>query len=1023
MPNGKLGGDKGTWTFDGDHTITLTFAVDGNPDEYQFYKAGDVMTLFVLTGFDEDENGGEKALVMTGTDNNHVTQFAKKISQCAASLERAITYTTDEISIEKSVYGNPIVGTENDSLTYGGDPSILVDGDTVYLFAGHDTATTEDYIIPEYLCYSSKDLVNWEYKGVPFVVNKTNVPWASGNTSAWASQVLKHNGKYYLYYCTWGNSTYSGYQCIGVAVADKPEGPYTNASTTPLINGLTMTTENTSGWNDIDPTGWIETDENGVEHIYLNWGNSVNYTCELNDDMVSVKDQNGDGKITSADIVTTTINNLDGTYTEAPYLYRRTDANGKYTGKYYLFFAKDWREQWAYATTDDIMSGSWDYGNLMMSAPATSNTSHGAVFDFNGKTYFVYHNGSLPGGSGFRRVANIQEVTFNDDGSIDTMEELSTGISGTATTITTYDGKYVGHDAFTNPLVDTSYPLTKTVTVGEENGTNTEWEIVAGKTNSVDSTYVSIQSHNKPGLYIKAEGTSVVLTQDDTNTMSDAMTFITRKALNGSDTMVSFESVSKPGYYLTYVGSKLSLSTGSSADNCSFTVGDVVIGTPAPTPEATPEPTPAANMEFDFEEQVPGTILEFKTSDQDAYTEIDGVTIGIGSRSSGGDSTTKVYIAAGEGVDGSQALAIANGKFSNADSRGPRIQFTTPVIPDGATAELTMQVRLDSGNELNVSNDFTTQKDDVNVNATADGTTWNTVKVTIERTGSVYKRTLYTNGEQQFTDSVSEFPVFWGINAQNTPALNLYIDNVSIETITAGSTPEVTPKPTENPDSEKANLKVEYDYEHSTKTQKLVNLYSTNIDSFSAVELKFNLPSELVSNIKTLSVLNCGTSTAKAQKVTGESNRINVAIMNADAVECNNGMFATVKIELNEDISSDWILELESAEISDIDKLYQYEDGTLTYESSTIQPIPPAEINGVTTADNSVTFTIKNLNGETVDAYVASYGDGRLTGISKTEVNVDSNTKTLTVEGNFGGNVKVMVWNGLEALADSVTVQ
>ncbi|MFR0848334.1 MAG: hypothetical protein ACLSG9_10575 [Eubacterium sp.] len=62
-----------------------------------------------------------------------------------------------------------------------------------------------------------------------------------------------------------------------------------------------MTEPETSGWNDIDPTAWIETDSKGVEHRYLAWGNGKLYVCELNEDMVSIKDLNGDGKITATE--------------------------------------------------------------------------------------------------------------------------------------------------------------------------------------------------------------------------------------------------------------------------------------------------------------------------------------------------------------------------------------------------------------------------------------------------------------------------------------------------------------------------------------------------------------------------------------------------------------------------------------------------------------------------------------------------------------------------------------------------
>ncbi len=781
LSDGTIGGEKGTWEFDGDYTVTLKFTADGDEDKYEFYKAGDTMEMFVLAGFDEDENGGEKALVMTGVDNNYKTQFAKKINQCAAYLESLPAEATEAVKITKSENGNPIAGfDEKGAITYGGDPSVLVDGDTVYLYVGHDVSTNDSYNIPEYLCYSSKDLVNWEYHGSVFKVNKSTVSWAGGSDSAWAGQVMKYNDKYYLYYCTWANSTYGGYQCIGVATSDSPTGPFTNVSVTPLINGQTMTTENTSTWNDIDPTLWIEKDADGNDRIYMAWGNSIAYTCELNPDMVSVKDVSGDGKITNADIKTVTFNNLEGTYTEAPSLYRRMDENGNYTGKYYMFFAKDWREQWAYATTDDVMSGSWDYENLMMSANATSNTSHGMVFDFNGKTYFIYHNGALPGGSGYRRVANIQEVVFNEDGTIDTMEELSTGISGTATMITTYDGLYLGHDAFVNPLSDASYPLERVVRVGEQDGTNTEWEIVQGKASAIDTSYVSLQAYNKPGLYIKADGTEVVLTQDYDNTAASAMTFITRKALNGNEAMISFESLTETGMYLTYVGNKLMLTNGSAADNASFTVADVEISQPDPTPIPTPEPTPEPRKVIDFNTETPEVIRYLLASTQTSYIDIDGIAVHIGVRGSGADYSTGAAIESGSGVDGSQALKLMNGKFTSSN-RGPRVEITTPTVPEGGSVELTMQVKADSANGLFVGN-TTTEQGATSANITADGSTWNTVKVVIERTDSGYTRTLSTNGTQIFTDNAAMFPVLWG--SANNNSGNLYIDDIVVETIT-----------------------------------------------------------------------------------------------------------------------------------------------------------------------------------------------------------------------------------------------
>ena len=69
----------------------------------------------------------------------------------------------EPIVIEKSEFGNPIGGFDAEgNLIYEGDPAVLVDGDTVYLYTGHDTAKEESYVIPEYQCYSAKDMKNWK---------------------------------------------------------------------------------------------------------------------------------------------------------------------------------------------------------------------------------------------------------------------------------------------------------------------------------------------------------------------------------------------------------------------------------------------------------------------------------------------------------------------------------------------------------------------------------------------------------------------------------------------------------------------------------------------------------------------------------------------------------------------------------------------------------------------------------------------------------------------------------------------
>lgn len=472
---------------------------------------------------------------------------------------------------------------------YGGDPSILVDGDTVYLYVGHDIATGEAYSIIDYSVYSSKDLKNWDYHGPVF--KTSDISWASDKTSAWAGQVMERHGRYYLYYCTW-DRTSKGKQSIGVAVADNPTGPFKDIGK-PLVKG-TLTEPETSGWNDIDPTAWIETDSKGVEHRYLAWGNGKLYVCELNEDMISVKDLNGDGKITATEKDTNgddvaVDSPLYGdiickasptSYTEAPWIYRRKDANGKPYGKYYLFYAYGWREQMAYTTTDDLLTGTFEPGKIIMEPAATSNTNHMAVFDFKGKTYFIYHNGMLMGGSGFRRSASIAEVHFNEDGSINYIPETAAGINGTTTTIATTAGDTLYHSHFKNSTSDKDYPYLKIAvsTTATNDTLDSQWVLVPGKADTSNAEYVSIQSENKPGLYLTANSDkTVTLAQDAVYTkgvpvseVGKAQTFKKVAALDGTKGAYSYESVTQPGLYITAGAKGLTLTNGADTAAVSF---------------------------------------------------------------------------------------------------------------------------------------------------------------------------------------------------------------------------------------------------------------------------------------------------------------------------------------------------------------------------------------------------------------------------------------------------------------------
>ncbi len=453
---------------------------------------------------------------------------------------------------------NPIIKEDDrGNRVYAGDPAAIVVGDTVYLFVGHDTSTTDYYYMPEWLCYSSKDLVNWKYEGVP--MKASDFLWGSAS-DAWAGEVEYYNGKYYFFMCK--NAT-----GISVGVSDNVTGPYTD-----LLKGKKLVepgwTKGKVGWDDIDPTVWIEDDENGVEHRYISWGNSNCYIAELTEDMTSLVDLNGDGAVNGGDIKEITINNIpsNSKFTEAPWIYKRGDL-------YYLFFASNWHEELSYAVSENV-EGPYEYGGLLMPAGGSSNTNHPSVIDFKGKTYIFYHTGALPWGSGYRRSVCIEELRFNPDGSIDTFEESSVGLDGTKVYISPVSNPeakiYHGH--FANSTDPNAYPAGSMVfcdnlTVNEA---DFWWEIIPGRGNE---EYVSIQSVNKMGYFITDYNSHIKLLHDNDGQKGNMMTFVEREGLAGVG--VSYESVTHKGMFLTVSNGKLILTRGYNPKDASFIITEV----------------------------------------------------------------------------------------------------------------------------------------------------------------------------------------------------------------------------------------------------------------------------------------------------------------------------------------------------------------------------------------------------------------------------------------------------------------
>src|SRR5690606_25800837 len=276
--------------------------------------------------------------------------------------------------------GNPIIQHH-----FTADPAALVKDDTLWLYTGHDfEGGQRGYVMKDWLVYSTTDMKTFTEYPVPLHVDEFK--WATSK-AAFAGHVTERNGKYYWYVST----NHTG---IGVAVSDRPEGPFKDALGKPLLTNKDCFAS-THSWACIDPAVYI--DDDGTAWIF--WGNRECYYAKLKDNMIEI-----DGEIKQV--------NFDGfSFTEAPWIH-------KHKGKYYLTYATEFPEKIAYAMADNIQ-GPYEYKGILNEIAGNSNTNHQSIVKFKGQWYFIYHNGGInTDGGSYSRSVCIDRMEYNEDGTI-----------------------------------------------------------------------------------------------------------------------------------------------------------------------------------------------------------------------------------------------------------------------------------------------------------------------------------------------------------------------------------------------------------------------------------------------------------------------------------------------------------------------------------------------------------------------------------------------------------------------------
>lgn len=295
---------------------------------------------------------------------------------------------------------NPVIRDQ-----FTADPTARVFNGKMYLFPSHDIPAPESFPRKDWFCmadyhvFSSSDLTAWTDHGV--ILSQEKVDWVNPTSfSMWAPDCVGRNGKYYFYFPA--NVKAGRGFGIGVAIADKPEGPYT-PQPEPIAKIM-----------GIDPSVFI--DKDGQAYIYYSMGRI--FAAKLKENMTELASD----PVVVGDLPTKGL-------VEGPFFFEKN-------GIYYMTYphVENKIERLEYAIGDNPLGPFKVTGVIMDETPMGTWTNHHSLVEYNGQWYLFYHNSAYSPRFDKNRSACIDSLFFNADGTIRKVIPTNRGVGITAAT-------------------------------------------------------------------------------------------------------------------------------------------------------------------------------------------------------------------------------------------------------------------------------------------------------------------------------------------------------------------------------------------------------------------------------------------------------------------------------------------------------------------------------------------------------------------------------------------------------------
>ncbi|HJS54675.1 MAG TPA: glycoside hydrolase family 43 protein [Chitinophagaceae bacterium] len=297
------------------------------------------------------------------------------------------TSETSKESSEKQSSGNPVFAG------WYADPEATIFNNQYWIYPTY-SAPYEQQVFMD--AFSSEDLVNWTKH--ERIIDTSSVKWA--RMAMWAPAIIEKDGKYFLFFAANDIQNEDQPGGIGVAVADKPQGPFEDYLGKPLLHNIVNRAQ------PIDQ--FVFKDKDGQYYmIYGGWGR-CNITKLKNDfsGFLPFEDSSLFKEITPKG------------YVEGPIMFIKND-------KYYFMWSEggwtgpDYRV--AYAIGNSPFGPFERIGTVLQQDTAVATgAGHHSILQMPGKAewYIVYHRRPLGESDRNHRVVCIDKMDFDENGHI-----------------------------------------------------------------------------------------------------------------------------------------------------------------------------------------------------------------------------------------------------------------------------------------------------------------------------------------------------------------------------------------------------------------------------------------------------------------------------------------------------------------------------------------------------------------------------------------------------------------------------